>query len=441
MCVAIIFWPPADPSQRYKSETVWYVTQDQMVPVEKAIEEADAIIQRAHKLSKSGQLTPDALFQMQKNMKWLDKHSEQYGPNPRPGKSFLGMRAMGELAAVRDSDKKFRGLGRKEHERYRNLFDTDQEFKKIEKFRASYSENNWPIVAWRFVFRYMATVPLGIVVSILLILQKGKPLSYALATIFSHPFKAVLYPVGILWILGFMDEDYIKNCRRLISWLSYAMAASISVFFGGSASAQTIKKDDKKKDYRYALQLDNRVVAPIEGPPPSLFNRTTLNAKHWLAESITTLTPETRSWYNETGFGVKLIKTNRTTISGRGIVSQDSNGTNKIMAGVQYFRSGPIQFMAVPVARIEKTINGPTALAVVANPIYKLGRKGIRSRLALSPDVLVRKTFDKPLSWTAGLGFDVFPRKKKGDRIEAALLRTSTNHWQFRSRFVLNFAF
>jgi len=252
LCVAIIFWPPADPSQRYKSETVWYVTQDQMVPVEKAIEEADAIIQRAHKLSKSGQLTPDALFQMQKNMKWLDKHSEQYGPNPRPGKSFLGMRAMGELAAVRDSDKKFRGLGRKEHERYRNLFDTDQEFKKIEKFRASYSENNWPIVAWRFVFRYMATVPLGIVVSILLILQKGKPLSYALATIFSHPFKAVLYPVGILWILGFMDEDYIKNCRRLISWLSYAMAASISVFFGGSASAQTIKKDDKKKDYRYA---------------------------------------------------------------------------------------------------------------------------------------------------------------------------------------------
>ena len=212
-------------------------------------------------------------------------------------------------------------------------------------------------------------------------------------------------------------------------------------FFGGVASAQTVKKDEKKKNSAYTLQLDSRVIVPVEGPPLSLFNRTTLNAKSWLVESISTATPEIKSWYNETGFGVKVVRTPNTTINLLGIVSADSAGTHKVMAGMQYFRSGPLATIAVPVIRLEKTLGGPLAFAVALNPLFRLGRQGTRNRLALSPDGNIRKTAGKPLSWTAGLGFDVFHRKGKGDRIEAALLRTSTRKWQLRGRYVVNFAF
>ena len=182
-------------------------------------------------------------------------------------------------------------------------------------------------------------------------------------------------------------------------------------------------------------------MAPIEGPPASLFNRTTLNAKNWLIESISPATPEAKSWYHETGVGGKIVRAPRTTINLMVIESVDSAGAHKVMVGAQYFRSGPLAFIAVPVIRFEKTLGGPLAFAIASNPIFRLSRQGIRNRLALSPDGLIRKTLGKPLAWTAGLGFDIFPRKGRGDRIEAALLRTSTQQWQLRGRYVVNFAF
>ena len=440
--VAVIFWPPLDTSLRYKSVTIYHVTQDQMVPFEKAIAEADSIIMEARHLSAREELTPDRLFRFQKRMRWLDKHAEQYGPQPKQGRFFMGFRKMTELAGIRDSDKKFRSLSRQEVQRYRNLFTTDPEYIQIENFVASTTMSNWQIVTLRYVQRYMMTIPLGMITCFLFILRKGGSTGYAASVIFGHPFWMAFYPIGILWVFGFADwEDYRKNVRRLVSWMSYATAASISIFCGGTAAAQTIKKDERKKNTNYTLQLDNRVIVPIEGPPPSVFNRTTFNASNWLVESISTAIPRTGSWSNETGVGLKIVHKPQTTVNVLGIMSNDSKRTQKAMIGMQYFRTSPLATIAVPVARIEKTIGGSIALALATNPIFKLGRKGVQSRLAFSPDVLVRKTLGRPVVWMTGLGFDVFPRKKKGDRAEIALLRTSSQQWQIRGRYVVNFAF
>lgn len=441
-CVAVIFWPPFDISLRYASVTTYYVTQDQMVPAEKAMAEADSILAEARRLSAEGELTPERLFTLQKRMSWLDKHAEQYGPQPRLGHVFVGQRMMLQLVGIRDSDKKFRSLAGEEHDRYRNFFTTDPEYIQIEKFVASTTTSNRSVVALRYVQRFMMTIPMGMIICFLLILREGGSTGYVASVVFGHPFWMAFYPVGILWILGFSDwQDYRENIRRLVSWMSYATAASISIFCGGAASAQSVKKDGVKKSAGYSLQLDNRVTVPVEGPPPSVFNRTTLNARNWLVESISTATPETGAWYNETGAGLKIVHKPQTTVSVLGIMSNDSNGTSKGMLGMQYFHTSPIATIAVPVARIEKTIGGPTALAVATNPLFRLSREGVQSRLALSPDVFVRKTFGRPVAWTAGLGFDVFPRKKKGDRAEIALLRTSSQQWQVRGRYVINFAF
>lgn len=442
LCALVIFWQPADPLLRYKSVTTWYVTQDQMVPTEQVVAEAAQLTTQITRFSDSGELTPERMFALQKRLRWLLKHSEQYGPQPRLGHVLMDGAIMMRLAAVRDGSPQFRQYSKEEAERFRSFFTTDPEYLQTERFRASDTTNNWPVVAARYVQRYMMSIPLGVLICLVLMFRDGRKFTHALGIAFNHRLKMVFYPVGIIWVLlGVEWEDYREGARRAIGWLSYATAASVSVFFGGIASAQTVKKDEKKKSSAYALQLDSRVVVPIEGPLPSLFNRTTLNAKSWLIESISTATPEIKNWYNETGFGVKVVRTPNTTINLMGIVSADSAGTHKVMAGMQYFRSGPLATIAIPVIRFEKTLGGPLAFTVATNPLFRFGRERIRNRLALSPDGNVRKIAGKPLSWTAGLGLDVFPRKGKGDRIEVALLRNSTRQWQLRGRYVVNFAF
>lgn len=442
LCILVIFWPPADPTLRYKSVTTWHVTQEDMVPSEQVAAEVAKLTAQITQLSDRGELTPERLFSLQKRLRWLVAHLEQYGPNPRPGHVLMDGAMTMRFAGARDVSRQVQQYSEEEVERFRSFFRTDPEYLAIEKFRTSDTTSNWPVVPIRYVQRYMMSIPIGMFICVLLMVRGGQKFTHALGIAFNHRLKMVFYPVGIFWVLlGIRREDYQEGVRRALCWLSYAMAASISVFFGGVASAQTVKKDEKKKSSVYALQLDSRVVVPVGGPPPFLFNRTTLNAKSWLVESISTTTPETKSWYNEMGFGFKVVRTPRTTVSLMGIISNDSNGTHKVMTGMQYFRSGPLVIVAIPVFRFEKTLGGPISFTVAPNPLFRLGRKGIRNQLALSPDGNMRKIVGKPLAWTVGLGFDIFPRKGKGDRVEAALLRTSTQQWQFRGRYVVNFAF
>lgn len=439
VCLLVILWP----GTRYESVTKYNVTQDQMIPSEKAGAEALKILDEGRELSAKGQLTIENMFEMQKRMKRLSVYAEQYGPHPRSGMVFWDGASMSQLVSIREGDANFRKISKEEFDRYRNFFNTDPEWLALERFRASKTTNNLPTVISHYIWRYILTIPFGIIICMLLLFREGTPLGHVLVKVFNHPFLMAFYPAGVIWISAspYWDLQYQQEVKRLVSWLSYAMAASISVFFGGTASAQTVKRDEKKKTAGYSLQLDTRVIAPIEGPPPTLFNRTTLNAADWVAESITTMTPETGAWYNETGIGAKVVRTPKTTVSAIGLVSNDSAGNQKVMAGAQYFRVSPTSVIAVPVARVEKTVDGPSAVAVAANPFWRLGREGAPFRFALSPDVFVRKTFGKPLAWTAGLGFDFFTRKGKGDRVEAALLRNSLNQWQVRGRYIHNFAF
>lgn len=443
LCVLIIFWPPADPSSRYKSVTTWHVTRDQMVSADKVVAEFNQLIAQVSEFSDRGELTPERMFALQKRLKYLVTHLEQYGPDSLSGGVVMSGGLLMRLTAARDGSRQFRQYSKEESARFRSFFTTDPEYLAIEKFRASDTISNWPVVVAHYIQRFLMSIPVGVLACIFLMMRGGRKFIHALAVAFGNPIKMAVYPAGILWILLGNQRwaDYHAGMRRIVNWLSYATAASVSIFFGGVASAQTVKKDEKKKNSAYMLQLDSRIVAPIGGVPPLLFNRSTFNAKSWLVESISTATPETKSWYNEIGIGAKVVRTSQTTVNLVAIKSTDSSDIHKVMVGAQYFRSGPLAIIAVPVIRFEKTLDGPLAFTVAPNPIFRLGRKGVRNRLALSPDGVIRKTFGKALTWTAGLGFDVFPRKGKGDRIEAAVLRTSVGQWQLRARYVVNFAF
>ncbi|MEK9158258.1 MAG: hypothetical protein AAB638_03725 [Patescibacteria group bacterium] len=392
------------------------MTQDEMVPAEKARDEADSLVTEARQLSSVGGLTPDRLFALQKRMKWLDRHAEQYGPNPRPGMAYFATVRSTELAGIRDSDQKFRNLDPQERKRYQDLFKTDPEFLAILNFTPSHTTSNGLEFTTRIVMRYFATIPLGVLAYMIIRFGQKRSFFSALGSVFNHPILMILYPFGVLWALvGFGEwEDYKRGMRRSVAFLSYATAASVSIFCGGTASAQSVKKEENKKSSGYSLQLDTRVIDPVEGPP-ILFSRATLNTTKWFFESITTMTPKTGAWSNEVGLGSKLIRGPRTTLVLMGIVSNDSTGTRKEMLGVQFFRPSPICSIMIPVVRVEKAEGGPIGFAFVANPFCKLGKEGVRSRVALVPDQQVRKTLGKPITWTSGLGVGVFPRKGKSD--------------------------
>lgn len=438
LCALIMFVPMSDPRLKYWSETVWHVTQDQMIPTEKIYEEFRQIESKALELSERGELTPELMFGFQKRLERMLVYAEQNGPNPRPGHIADGMMRI-RLSNIRDGFKAFRKLPEEDIRRYQSFFDTDPEWLALKSFRASTSTG----AIWTpALLRYVLTIPLWIAVCFLLLLQMEKSPGHALGVVSGHPIWMAFYPFGLVWIF-LQNESRRESMRRVLSMLSYGLAASISIFCGGTASAQTAKKDGKKKEPSHTLQLDTRIIQTTDGPPSpaTIFNRTSVGGKTWLTDSITTFTPSSGSWYHETGYGRKVIRTARTTLSVNVMGSKDSKGVKKVMAGIEYFRSGPTYVIAIPVIRAEKTLGGPLAWSVAPNPFFRLGREGIRSRLALAPDGIIRKTLGKPLVWTAGLGFDVFLRKGKGDRVEAAVLRTSAHQWQLRGRWIHNFAY
>ncbi len=441
-CLMIIIWPPSNPEEHYWSQTTWHVSQDQMVPAERGNAEADAVVKEAQQMLRAGTLTVEKLVNHQKRLAWLESHAEQLGPHPRPSKGYMSNLHMGDFAEVRrvflnqwDWKK-----DRLNSHAYSDYLDADPEYKAAREFKASTTRSNGWQVAGRYAIRYLLTLPLGFLLCVITYaLAERKKIAFATVMIANHPKRIALYPLGMVAcaIGGPNYDDYRRNSRRLVSGLGYATAASMSLFSGGVAMAQTVKKDTKKKDKSFSLQLDTRVTNPTDGPP-MVFNRTTITTKKWAADMITVSTPDKGSWYHETGISRSVVKKPKKTVNLGGIVSTGSTGTQQIMLGMQYFHAGSKGVMAVPVARAEKTLGGRWAFAIAANPIVKLGRV---SRLALMPDVSGRKTLGKPLAWTAGLGIDVFPRKGKGDRAEVALLRTSAHAWQIRGRWVLNFAF
>ncbi len=444
-CLMIIIWPPSNPEERYWSQTTWHVGQDQMVPAERANAEADAVVKEAQQTLRAGTLTVEKIVSFQKRLVWLESHAEQHGPNPRPGKSYVHQIHMSGFAEVRrifltqwDREK-----DRLNSQTFSDYLGADPEYKAAQEFKASTTESNAWQVAGRYVIRYLLTLPLGFLLCVITYaLAERKKFGFAAVMIMNHPKRIVLYPIGIIAcaIGGPNYDDYRRNTKRLVSALGYATAASMSLFSGGVAMAQTVKKETKKKDKSFSLQLDTRVIGATDGPP-LVFNRATFNGKGWAIDNISTDKPATGSWYNELGIARRIVKTSRTTVNLGGVFSTDSGGTQKVMAGVQYFRAGPRSVIAVPAARLEKTVGGPWAMFFAGNPLFKFGRDGIASRFALSPDISGRKTLGKPFTWTAGLGLVAFPRKGKGDRTEVALLRTSAAQWQIRGRWIVNFAF
>lgn len=247
-----------------------------------------------------------------------------------------------------------------------------------------------------------------------------------------------------------IQENAAPACRLAITTALIASTSRV-------VNAQTVTpKPDQKTTPRPTLQVDIRSshFSDDKLPNPNLFNRVSLYERRWMLESITTASPNTPPsptspkngrWYNEVGGGVFLTKTSSTWFSLVGYASQDQMNFRQVIVGGQFFYYSPskLVIIGVPVMRYEQGLGdfSRRSFAVAANPIFKLGRKSIRNRLALSPDITVRKPLGKPLSWNAGLGFDVMVNKKNINRAEIAVLRNSLGQSQVRTRVVFNIPF
>ncbi len=444
VCVAIVFWPSTDPSQRYWSRVTWHVTQDQMIPVEQARDRAAAVVRQAEKMSAEGTLTPEKLLELQTELVVIETHAEQHGPHPRPGAIYVsGMSSMSALAGIRSHMLRSPAYF---HADWSKRMLNNQKWLDAQAFKAKTTESNTSVVATRYALRYVLSFPFAFLMYVALLMRHGRSGVRAVVEASSFRCRILFYPVMSLvdavTAFEFTSADYQRSLRRLVSFVGYATAASISLFCGGNVLAQTVKKDNKKKGSLYTLQLDTRIVDPTSAPPTG-FNRTTFNSKQWVAETISTITSASSgpSWYNEAGGGYKVFATPRSVFSLNAYVAHASGGVRKILAGGQYFRGSPRVVIAIPVMRIEKTLRGKIAVNFAANPLFRLAREGILSRFALSPDLSWKKVWGGGQSWNVGLGFAVFPRQSKGDRVEVAVLRNSAGQSQVRGRYVLNFAF
>ncbi len=441
LCALIVFWPAAS-SQQYWHRVTWHVTQEEMIPVEQVKERSEAILHQANKAFTEGSLTVEKLVEFQGQLAWLSKHSEPYGPHPRRGAYFNDMDMSGKLAGIRSDFLR----GPKHFDvNWSKVLESNATWKSAAEFRPSTEESNAPQVVMRYVIRYVLSLPVAFVMLLVLLVKNERGLGQAIVEAFSLRAKLFCYPFTVPFHLLFgidYNPDYRRQAKRFVNFVVSATAASVSLFCGGAAFAQVVKKENKKKSSPYTLQLDNRVLDPI-GAPPTEFNRTTFNSHRWVFESISTITSlkSQPNWYNESGGGLKIVSDKQAVFSINGYVANASAGVRKLLLGAQYFRSSPRVVIAVPVMRFEKTVRGKTALNFVGNPIFKLAREGLRSRLAISPDLSFKKVFGGPQTWAAGLGFDVFPRKGKGDRMEMAVLHNSAGQNQVRGRYVLNFAF
>ena len=422
---------------RYYSKRTWHVPASELLAEELVRAEDKRVGTEMEALRASGVWNPTKLMELQRRSMRTGKYYNQL-PSSRYARGFQVMRYVG----TRDDYVRVIAPCKV---RLRDIFEADPEYMRLESLKAFTDESNGGAVFLHYLLRYMMTIPIGLVIFVLLMVRDGsRPLgalveacSYRWCLLF-YPFTALFYGLDGLHNYGRYEEQL----RRAARFVGYATAVAVSVFCGGGiALAQAVKKSAEKKPKGISLQLDTRLIAPISGLPPTGFNRTTLTSRHFLVQAISTVTPTTGSWYNESGGGVKLIGTAQTSLFADAYLVNASGGIKRVTVGAEYFRSGAMVVIAVPAMRIEKTLGGPTALFLATNPFFRLAREGLRSRLALAPDVTYRKTFGKPRVWSAGLGFGFFHRKGKGDRAEVAVLRNSTGFWQLRGRYIHNFAF
>ncbi|MGE5392644.1 MAG: hypothetical protein ACM3NH_02775, partial [Candidatus Saccharibacteria bacterium] len=263
------------------------------------------------------------------------------------------------------------------------------------------------------------------------VLELGNPMFYL--AVLSGPFGLMFY-----------SAEAREQTRRAVKWVSYATAAAVSAFCGAPAQAQTVKPDNgKKPKAASALQIDFKNVDFVGDAPGTKTLRASVYSGRFMADSITSVTPETSGWYSETAAGVFLKKTKATWLMGIGAVTANNLGRKNAVAGLQFLRYGKWYTLAFPAIRYEHSIAGPPAksLCLVTNPVFRFGSIGIRNRVGLAPEVNLKKTLGKPLAWTLGSAVRVFPGKAKKNSVELGAFRNQLGQWSVRSRFTLNYAF
>lgn len=445
VCLAVFFWPPA-PSQRYWHKTVWHVTQADMIPAEQAREQAQAIVRQAQQMWENGTLTPEKMLELDTQFLYIDRHNEMYGPQPRRGVAFyLPTTDQGNLAQVRRNlltSSKYRGIN------WSKMMDDDPKWGEVHSFWPMEEHSNAGAVTLRYSLRYALTIPIGFLMFVVLLLGEGRSLVHAIVEAFSYRVSLLFYPLTAPFYAfdGFEYDSHHKQQarklgRHLVRAAGCVTAAAVSIFCGGNALAQVVKKPgNEKKSKGFSLQLDTRVIDPVSAAPETLFNRTTFQTEHVAAQAITTFTPKTGDYYSEVGGGLKL-NWGHSALWLDSYVINSSGAPRKITAGGQYFRLTPRMLIAVPDARMEIPRDGPKVLFLYANPFFRLARDGIGQRLAIVPDLQFKKVFGGPRTWSLGAGFAVFHRKGKNDRLELAAIRNSVGAWQLRSRYIVGFAF
>lgn len=446
VCLAVFFWPPVDPSQRYWHKTVWHVTQADMIPAEQAREQAQAIVRQAQQMWENETLTPEKMLELDTQFLYIDRHNEMYGPQPRRGVAFyLPTTDQGNLAQVRRNlltSSKYRGIN------WSKMMDDDPKWGEVHSFWPMEEHSNAGAVTLRYFLRYALTIPIGFLVFVVLLLGESRSLAHAIVEAFSYRVSLLFYPLTAPFYAfdGFEYDSHHKQQarklgRHLVRAAGCVTAAAVSIFCGGNALAQVVKKPgNEKKSKGFSLQLDTRVIDPVSAAPETLFNRTTFETKHVAAQAITTFNPKKGEYSSELDLGGKVgLFGGQLWIDSAWLHS--SNSPPKVTVGGQYFRRTPRMLIAIPDARLEIPRDGSKALFLYANPFFPLARDGIGQRLAIVPDLQFKKVFGGPRTWSVGAGFAFFHRKGKNDRLELAALRNSVGAWQLRSRYIVNFAF
>jgi len=206
--------------------------------------------------------------------------------------------------------------------------------------------------------------------------------------------------VGLLRLWGFAKLVNVAGCT-----LSFLFSVA------GGAIAQTVKKAEGKKGEKTSqtLQIDARASLFVtEGPPnPNFFLRLTNVTPKGLVESISTWNPHNGNWSTEVGGGIWIPNTGTTQIMAGGSVSDDKAGGTRVSVGTQIYRPNKWGFLAIPILRYERSINGPPqhTFAALANPNIRIGL----GRFTVAPDVGVRKTQGRPWSWSVGAALRFSP--------------------------------
>lgn len=418
--------------------TTWYVSQNQLIPVEQARQERDALLALAQRLEKSGALDLDKMFSIQKQLIRLNRYAEQRGPNPRAGTGYSDNITVNMVLAIRD--RLFEKVSEADRDAYSDRFDTDPELQTYNNFVPSTTTTDYVYGGKVLALRLILSIPFGLVLIISVLMLDGVSPGKAIGIMLSRPLLALSYPIGVF---AFMFGRRQTDLRQLTSFLVYATVSGVSLLFGGTAFAQVAKKDSgrKKETFPLILQLDARKSSPV-GDPPSRFEMLRFFGHGWTGEASSTESVSSKTWTREFSMGWMMHRPAKGHMFNLlGGFNQNSRGVTNAVLGLQYFRAGPRLSMAIPAARIEKAKGGPWGVFAVFNPIYRFGVQNGWSHVGLSPDVSVRKTQGRPAILNAGLGVNWLFQKGKGNRLETAVLRSNKGQWMARGRLILNFEF